>query len=65
MGASKAKARVGARAFWTIAVIDGCYEGVSPVAALVSRKRRGAGRGGRGDGTAVHLPAMRQADVHL
>jgi hypothetical protein len=65
MGARKAKARVGARAFWTIAVIDGCYEGISPVAAPASRKRRSAGRGGRGDGTAVHLPAMRQADVHL
>jgi hypothetical protein len=65
MGACKAKARVCARAFWTIAVIDGCYEGVSPVAASASRKRRSAGRGGRGDGTAVHLPAMRQADVHL
>jgi hypothetical protein len=44
-GARKAKARVGARAFWTIAVIDGCHEGVSPVAARVSRNRRGAGRG--------------------
>jgi hypothetical protein len=54
-----------ARAFWTIAVIDGCYEGVSPVAAFVSRKRRGAGSGARGDGTAVHLPAMQRADVHL
>ena len=64
-GARKAKARVGARAFWTIAVIDGCHEGVSPVTARVSRKRRGAGRGDRGDGTAVHLPALRRAAVHL
>jgi hypothetical protein len=54
-----------ARTFWTIAVIDGCYEGVSPVAARMSRKRRGAGRGGRRVGTAVHLPAVRQADEHL
>ncbi len=53
------------RAFWTIAVIDGCHEGVSPVASRASRKRRGAGRGGRGVGTAVQLPAVRQADVHL
>ena len=64
-GARKAKARVGARAFWTIAVIDGCHEGVSPVATRVSRNRRGAGRGDRGVGTAVQLPALRQADVHL
>jgi hypothetical protein len=64
-GVRKAKARVGARAFWTIAVIDGCHEGVSPVAAPASRKRRSAGRGGRGDGTAVHLPALRHADVDL
>lgn len=61
----KAKTRGATRAFWTIAVIDGCHGGVSPVAALASRKRRGAGRGGRGDRTAVHLPAMQQADVHL
>jgi hypothetical protein len=53
------------RAFWTIAVIDGCYEGVSPITASVSRKRGDAGRGDRGDGTVVLLPAMRQADVHL
>jgi hypothetical protein len=64
-GACKAKARVGARAFWTIAVIDGCHEGVSPVAAQVSRNRRGAGRGDRGVRTAVQLPALRQADVRL
>jgi hypothetical protein len=64
-GACKAKARVGARAFWTIAVIDGCHEGVSPVTAPVSRKRRSAGCGGRGVRTAIHLPAMRQADPHL
>ncbi len=63
--AHKAKARVAARAFWTIAVIDGCHGGVSPVAVLASRKRRGVGRGGRRIGTAVQLPAVRQADVHL
>jgi hypothetical protein len=65
-GRRKAKARaVDARAFWTIALIDGCYEGISPVAALASRKRRGAGRVGRRVGTAVHLSALRQADMHL